>query len=270
MKAILLVCVTAMAAGSLGAGTLLDEGYRQMYNLRFDQAHRTFAEYQRTQPGDPLGPVSDAAAYLFSEFHRLRILESELFVNDDELLHSRPPTADAAVKQRFESDLAQAKHLADVKLQAVPQDADALFTNTLRYGLQADYLALIEKRNFAALAEVKEGRQQAEQLLSLHPEYYDAYLAIGVENYLLSIKPAPVRWLLHLNGAKTDKQVGITNLRLTAEHGRYLLPYARLLLAVAALRDGDYKQARQLLSDLAQQFPENVLYRDELAKIKLK
>ena len=43
----------------------------------------------------------------------------------------------------------------------------------------------------------------------------DAY--IGVENYLLSLKPAPLRWFLRLDGAQTDKQRGIENLNATAE-----------------------------------------------------
>jgi len=50
-----------------------------MYNLDFDGAHQTFAAWERSHPDDPLGPVSNAAAYLFAEFDRLHILESELF-----------------------------------------------------------------------------------------------------------------------------------------------------------------------------------------------
>ena len=43
---------------------------------------------------------------------------------------------------------------------------------------------------------------------------------------MLSLKPAPVRWLLRLGGAQTDKMEGIQKLQLTAEKGRYLRPYA--------------------------------------------
>ena len=99
-------------------------------------------------------------------------------------------------------------------------------------------------------------------------QYYDAYLAVGIENYLLSLKPLPVRWLLQLGGAQTDKPTGMKLLRITAEKGLYLKPYARLLLAVAALRDRDIPQARQRLASLAAEFPNNPLYREELAKLK--
>jgi hypothetical protein len=135
-------------------------------------------------------------------------------------------------------------------------------------GLRGDYLALVEKRNMAALSTIKSSRALAEKLLSQDPSYYDAYLAIGVENYLLSVNPAPVRWFLRLTGARTDKEEGLAKLRLTAQHGHYLAPYARLLLAVAALRDHNPGRARSLLTGLADEFPRNPLYRRELSRIE--
>ena len=66
--------------------TLLDQGSRQMYNLNFTAAHRAFAEWEKTHPDDPMGPVSDAGAYLFAEFDRLHILQSEFFTDDNGFL----------------------------------------------------------------------------------------------------------------------------------------------------------------------------------------
>ena len=239
-----------------------------MYNLEFTQAHRVMAEYQTKHPNDPLGPVSDAAACLFSEFNRLHILQSEFFTDDSSITSSDKLSPDAAVKAQFDQDLANTERLAAAEKSNREHWANAMFADTLRLGLHADYLALIDKRELAALSEVKQARQLAEQLLSRYPQFYDAYIAVGVENYLLSIKPAPVRWILHMTGAQTDKQNGLKKLGLTAEHGQYLAPYARLLLAVAALRDGDRNKARQLLTWLATQYPHNTLYRQELAKLR--
>jgi hypothetical protein len=91
---------------------------------------------------------------------------------------------------------------------------------------------------------------------------------LGVENYLLGLNPAPVRWVLRMTGAQTDKQEGLERLRLTADKGHYLAPFARLLLAVAALRDKDRQTARTLLAGLAKEFPGNQLYVTELARIQ--
>ncbi len=115
--------------------------------------------------------------------------------------------------------------------------------------------------------DIKAATEAARKLLSVCPECHDANLAIGVENYLLSQKSAPVRWFLRLTGAETDKTVGIEKLRVVAQKGTYLKPYARVLLAIAYLRDGNKPEARQLLTELARDFPENDLFRSELKKL---
>jgi hypothetical protein len=245
----------------------LDAGYADMYNLDFVAAHDSFHSWERLHPDDPLGPVSDAAAYLFSEFHRLHILEVELFTDNEKYESREKPAPDPHTKAAFEQALAGGQHLADQALARDAKNREALFAEILANGLHGDYLALIEKRNFAGLRYMKTSRGLAEKLLSMDPSYYDAYLAVGVENYLLGINPAPVRWLLRMGGAQTDKDQGIAKLRLTAEHGRYLAPYARLLLAVAALRDHDRTAAKNLLQALAQEFPRNPLYGRELVRL---
>ncbi len=239
-----------------------------MYDLQFERAHQSFHQWEQLHPDDALGPVSDGAAYLFSEFDRMQILQSEFFVDNASFLHIRRLDPDPAVKASFESALARGQSIADGVLKRSPDDENALLATVLRLGLHADYLALVEKRYLTSLGEVKEGRELAGKLLAAHPQCYDAYLAIGVENYLLSLKPAPIRWLLRLGGAQTDKDVGIANLRLTAGKGRYLMPYARLLLAVAALRDNNRPQAKRTLAWLAGEYPQNRLYREELAKLQ--
>lgn len=243
-------------------------GFTQMYNLEFDQAHQTFRNYEQEHPADPLGPASNAAAYLFAEFDRLNILHSEFFVQDS-LFTRRPKlTPDPNVRQAFDAELAKAEQLADNILSRSPEQTAALFAKTVALGLHADYVALIERRDLDALKIVKTSRALAEKLLSIDPSYYDAYLAVGVENYLLSIKPAPVRWFLEMGGAETDRDRGIQDLTLTAQKGHYLSPYARLLLAVAALRGKDRPKAAELLTRLAQEFPHNRLYAQELARLK--
>jgi len=238
-----------------------------MYNLDFEAAHLTFTNWEQAHPEDPLGPVSNAAAYLFAEFARMHVLESELFVDNAKFEERKGFAPDPRVREAFEKELQRGEQAANHTLEHSPGDHSAVFAKVMAGGLRGDYLALVEKRNLAALGVIKNSRALAEKLLSQDPSYYDAYLAVGVENYLLSVNPAPVRWFLRLTGARTDKEEGLAKLRLTAQRGHYLAPYARLLLAVAALRDHDRTQARSLLTGLADEFPHNPLYRRELARI---
>lgn len=266
-----LLCIGAalMLCGRAPAESLLDEGYRQMYSLQFDDAHHTFAKYKHDHPADPFGTVSDAAAYLFGEFDRLHVLRSEFALKDANFFSSsKPLPADPAIKQLFDAALETTRQLAEPGLRQSPPDPNAMLATTLRLGLHADYMALIEKREFAALAEIKQARGEADRLLQNHPDIFDAYIAVALENYLLSLKPAPIRWILHATGAQTDRQTGLEKLRLTAERGHYLAPYAQMLLAVAALRENQPALARQYLKGLMQRFPANPLYGEELARIR--
>lgn len=246
----------------------LDLGYHEMYDLAFDNAHQIFHQWEQMHPQDPLGPTSDAAAYLFAEFDRLGVLQSDLFVDDDKFKKSQRLAPDPAAKQGFDYALKRSDQLADAVLARSPRDTNALFAKTLNLGLRSDYVALIEKRYLASLSYMKSAGILADKLLANDPSYYDAYLATGVENYMLGLNAAPVRWLLRLYGAQADKEQGIQKLRLTAAKGHYLQPFARLLLAVAALRDKDRNQARELLAGLAKDYPNNRLYARELARLR--
>ncbi len=248
--------------------SLLDSGYLDMYDLRFSAAHRAFDEWTRQHPSDPLGPASAAAAYLFSEFNRLGVLRAQFFVSNKGFEQRPNIKPDPAVKRAFDDKVAKSLKLADSILVHDPRNKRALFSKVLDLGLRADYLALIQKREVASLSTVKRAGILADQLVKIDPSCYDAYLAVGVENYLLSLNSAPVRWALQLDGLQTNRAHGIKQLRLTAEKGHYLLPYARLLLAIAALRENDRAEAERLLEWLTQHFPDNPLYSRELARVE--
>lgn len=252
---------------SVETNAVLDSGFHEMYNLHFPEAHAIFAKYMAEHPEDPMGPVSDAAGYLFSEFDRTGVLDMQLFTNDTNYLQHKKDTPDPNVKKAFDAALDKTDQLADAILSKHPDDATALFAKTLAFGLRADYASLLERRDLAGFQFTKAGSAYAHRLLQVDPHAYDAYLAVGMENYILGLKPAPVRWLLQMAGGETNKVLGEHDLELTASDGHYLKPLAKLLLAVAAMRDKDTAKARDLLASLAKEFPNNPLYAQQLAKI---
>jgi hypothetical protein len=248
--------------------SILDHGFNGLYNLDFDGAQKDFATWQQQHPEDPVGPVSEAAGDLFSEFHRLGILESQFF-EDDDAFDNRPKlTPDPELRKRFDNAIARAQSLARTRLAKDPKDRDALFAMTLAAGLQADYAALIDKRNLASLKFTKEASASAQDLLAICPDCYDALLATGFSKYIIGSMAAPVRWLLRMGGLPADKQGGIADLKMTAAHGRYLAPFARVLLAIAYVRDKKRPEAIQMLTDLRRDFPGNTLFPREIARLE--
>jgi hypothetical protein len=238
-----------------------------MYNLQFPDAHMKFEQWMASHPADPMGPVSDAAAWLFSEFDRLHVIDVQLFADQSRFDNRQRLTPDDSVRKHFDDRTDQAGRLADAALQQNPKDANALYVKTLISGMRSDYALMIEKRDLAALNYSKEASAYSKQALAADPTLYDAHLASGVENYMLSLKFAPIRWLLSFTGASTSREEGIRLLHLTADKGHYLAPFARMMLAVAALRDNRPQEARDILSALSREYPHNSLYARELARI---
>lgn len=257
----------APAADIPASGPSLDHGFRLMYNLDFDAAHQVFASWQQQYPRDPMGSVGQAAGLLFAEFNRLGVLEAQFYEDDHKFENRRKLSPDPAVRAQFDSALDQAERSAQALLSANPKDRDALFAMTLAAGLRADYAALIDKSNLTSLRYTKQATAWAAQVLAVDPQCYDARLATGISKYIVGSMAAPVRWMLRLGGVAGDKKEGIAELQVTADRGRYLAPFARILLAIAYVRDHDKDRARQLLASLHQEFPDNPLFPHEIARL---
>jgi len=245
----------------------LDHGFQLLYSLDFDAAHGIFAGWEQSHPDDPMGPTCDAAGLLFSEFHRLGVLEAQFFEDDKKFESRQKLNPDPATRARFDAEVQKAQNIARSLLAKNPKNRDALFALTLTNGLEADYAALIDKRNVASLHYTKEANVWGQQTLTVDPECYDAHIAGGISKYLIGSMAAPVRWLVRLGGVSGDKQEGIKELKLVADRGHYLAPFANILLAIAYVRDHDKPRARELLASLRTEYPSNPLFGQEIARI---
>jgi hypothetical protein len=245
----------------------LDRGFRQLYDLDFPGAQKEFESWEKENPENPMGPAAEAAGVLFSEFDRLGVLEAQFYADDSVFAARKKYEANPERRARFEQRLNRAEDLAKAKLARDPQDRDALLAMTLATGLRSDFAALIEKRNLASLHYTKEATAWAGQLLAADPTCYDAHLASGVSRYIIGSMAAPVRWILRIGGISGDKAGGIAELRTTAAHGRLLAPFARILLAIAYVREKNVPDAREQLASLQNEFPNNPLFGRELARL---
>ena len=246
---------------------LLDQAYHSMYNLNFQAAFEKAEQAKAGAANDPLPWMAQACAALFQEFDRLHILRSELFSSDD-TFDARPAhNWNDASRRQFEAALSRTEQLAEQRLAHNKSDERALFSLVIVNGLRADDAALISKKNMAALSYTKKSNAYAEQLLAHSPGYYDAYVATGMGKYIVGGKAAPVRWLLRIGGVKGDRAEGVRELTLAAQHGHYLAPFARILLAFEDLRRKDKAAARAKLAELHSQYPNNPLFTQELAKL---
>lgn len=243
----------------------IEAAFRLMYRLRFDEAREEIAAHRRAAPDDPLGAAAEAASHLFEEFDRVGVLTSAFFLDDDRFLGGIEGQADPGRRARFLAANDRAREMAAKRVEANPDDADALFVLTLADGMQGDFEALIEKRQLSALSSIRRAEKTATRLLAVRADAYDAYVALGAANYIIGCQPAYKRFFLWFGGVRGDRQRGMEQLQVTADKGHYLKPLAKALLALAAEREGQFDRARTLFEDLAREFPENPVFAREAA-----
>ena len=262
-----LLLLTSQVAHATASATApeLDAGFHFLYELRFSEARARFADWQQAHPDDPFGYTAEAASFLFEEFYRQGVLTSEFFLDDDKLLGGVSAKPDEALRTAFLAANRRARELALQQLRANPREPNALFALTLSTGMLADYSALIEKRQLDSLRYIREADGYAKRLLAVAPENADAYLALGAANYIVGCLPGYKRFFLWFGGIHGDRQAGMEQLRLTATCGHYLMPFAKILLALSALREKQPDLARSLLADLTKEFPGQPLFARELA-----
>lgn len=257
----------ASHGSSMAAAPGIDSGFHLLYQLKFEEAREQFAAWKNLYPEDPLGDVSIAAAYLFQEFYHQGVLTSEFFLNDKRLLGGIEGKPDPKRKAAFNEANEHARQLAKKRLKVNPRDADSLFALTVAAGMNADYSTILEKHQLEGLKFIRESENLAKQLIAIRPDSADAYLALGAANYIIGCLPSGKRFVLWFGGIHGDKNIGMQQLRTAAEKGHYLRPYAKIMLALASLREKNESEARGLLAELADEFPQNHLFAAELAKV---
>lgn len=266
----------ALAAGVASAAqvekadteTALKRAYARLYNFDFNGAHEVIDRQRQVDPQQPLLQATNAAAYLFSELDRLRILELDFFTDDDKVVDRRKLVPDPAIRTKFFQTVDESDKLANARLAKKPDDPDALLALCMTSGLVTDYAALIEKRRFGSFALAKKSHVWAKKLLDLKPPVVDAYMTFGTAEYIVGSLPFFFRWFVHMDNVEGNKKKGIDELELVAKEARFSGPFARMLLSVIAMREKRPRDAEALLSGLANDFPQNPLIQKELARAR--
>ena len=247
--------------------TPVELGFHLLYQLKFPEARDQFGLWEREHPEDPLGFSAEAASYLFEEFYKQGVLTSEFFLDDKRLLGGIPGSPDPRLGAAFHAAVDRSEKVGQARLNRDSHDASGLLAMTMSNGMMADYSSLIEKKQLATLHLLGISEGFANRLLAVDPGAGDAYVALGISNYILACLPAYKRFILRLGGVHGDKSVGMHQLEQATVSGKYLQPYAELLLALTSLREKQPQRAQALLAHLAGEFPQNALFSRELAKL---
>jgi hypothetical protein len=244
----------------------LSAGFHALYAQNFSEAREKFDGWESQHPEEPFGEIAVAASYLFEELFRQGVLSSDYFLNEKRFLNGIEGKPDAARMKGFEDSIVLARKLAKRRLAKNAREPEALFALTLAAGMESDAAMMLKKQHVESLKRLKEANEYAKQLLAEKPDANDAYVAVGSANYIIGSLSGGARFMLWFGGIHGDKTLGMEQLGKTIDGGRYLRPYAKILLALASRREKQDAAAQKLLRELSEEYPESSLFAAEYAK----
>jgi hypothetical protein len=244
----------------------LSNGFTLLYTQHFPEARTAFSTWADSHPAEPFPEAAIAASYLFEELYRQGVLTSDFFLNEKRFLKGIEGKPDAERMTKFREALSKARSLAKAKLAQSPRDPEALFALTIAAGMESNADAILQKKQLDALKMIKEANQSAKELLVQRPDALDANVALGCANYIIGSLSAGTRFMLWFGNIHGDKKLGMVQMQDAADKGRYLKPFAKILLALAARREKQNELAQRLLKELTDEFPTSDLFAAEYAK----
>lgn len=259
-----LTCSAAAPAQPLGEGArsaaaaLRAEGLELAYNLDYDQALEAFRAAIAVAPQDPVAYRLVAATMWIQSL----FLQGAVLVDDylgqarSDLVRTPPsPDFDAAFRQHIE----RARDLAEARLAARPNDADARFQVGSAYGFMTSYRATVEGRLFGSLRTARRAYQEHQRALEIDPGRSDAGLIVGMYRYAISSLSAPVRLLAGLAGFGGGRERGIRLIEQAAAHRTDVQTNALFTLIVVYNREARYDDALGIIERLQARYPRNRL-----------
>lgn len=247
-------------------GTVRD-GFEHFYNLDYEGALQRFETVLRAHPQDPMANAYVLQVVIFRELYRQDLLDTTYYARDHFLSSSRKVVIPAEVRKRIEDLTNGAVDLADARIKANAQDKDAYFARSYAKGMHAAFTTFADHSFAGAAKQGLASRNDSEQALKLDPNYTDAKMAVGIQQFAVASLPKFVRMLVGIAGIGGNKEDGLKLLRDAAAHGTVTKVESQTALSLFLRHDGRYAEAYEVAHGLAQQYPRDYLYRLEEANL---
>src|SRR5262249_25345113 len=249
------------------------EGHEALYNLDSATAVEKFEEIRRRAPYHPAGDLYLATALWLGHLNKTRRLQSGLYGSgssfyagaDKAKEGSEGDAVDPNVDRAFRERMAQAKTKALALVARNRNDADAQYFLGAYYGVMAAYEASVGRRVFSAMRNGSRCVDAHERALKIKPDYYDAYLSIGVYDYIAGSLPFGYRVMATMVGVRGNKKRGIGRLQTIIENNAPTADDARILLVAIFRNEKRYDDALTQLDQLCSKYPRGYLLKLERA-----
>jgi len=251
----------------LNLDPLVREGYGRFYILDYDGAIEYFEKVLKAHPQDPMAYGYLQMATVFRELYHQDLLDTTYYAHDSFLTSKRDVRVAPATRQRIESLTDTGIKLADDRIKANPDDKDAYFARGYLRGIHAAFITLVDHSFVSAARQGYASRGDSEQVLKIDPDYVDAKMAIGIQQFAVASLPRFVRIMVGIVGVGGNKEKGLQLLREAAAHGTITSVESRTVESLFLRHDGRYPEALAVQHGLATEYPHNYLFRLEEANL---
>ena len=239
------------------------EGYEALYNLDYEGARKRFREMIQLAPDNPSGPQCFAASLWVQQLNESWELKATLYSTKAYTEGKRK--VDPAQVAEFRKWIRQTKTLSEAKLKQNPRDLEGLYFLGAAEGLDAAYTAAVEKKYRAALGKGSDAVDRHKEVLKLAPDFRDAELTIGLQNYIVGSLPLPLKLIAGTMGVRGSKKRGLETLERVSREGHWSRDLARVLLIDLYKREKRWKDAVATARQLSEKYPRNYLFKLQMA-----
>jgi Predicted N-acetylglucosaminyl transferase len=267
MKIIVAVLITlaslVTASGQNELDKLRAEGYEALYNLDYEGAHKHFQKMVDLAPDNPAGPESYASSIWLQQLNEAWELKATLYSTD--AYSSDNAKVDRREADEFRKWIRRAKVLSEARLRKDPRDVEALYFLGAAEGLEAAFAGAVERKYMAALRAASSSVDHHREVLKLSPQFHDAELTIGLQNYIVGSLPLPAKMLAGTMGVRGSKKRGLETLERVATEGHWARDIARILLIDLYKREKRWSDAIKVARELSEKYPRNYLFKLQTA-----
>ncbi len=243
------------------------DGYQHFYILDYETAISRFESVLKAHPDDPMAHGYLLMALVFRELYHQDLLDTTYYAHDNFLTSKRTVQVPEATRQRIESLTDTGIRLADERIKANPQDKNAWFARGYIRGMHAAFITLADRSFAAAARQGYAARNDSEQVLKIDPDYADAKMAVGIQQFAVASLPRFVRMIVGIVGVGGNKEKGLQLLREAAAQGVITGVESRTALSLFLRHDGRYPAALEVQHGLAAEYPHDYLFRLEEANL---
>src|SRR6202453_4548504 len=243
------------------------EAFDHFYNLDYEGALSRFEAVQRANPQSAIAIGNILLTLVFRELYRQDLLDTTYYAHDSFLTSKRSVPVPQPIRDRIDSLTNSAVTLADQQIKANPNDANAYFARGYARGMHAAFITLVDHSYVAAARQGYASRNDSEATLKIDPDYADAKMAMGIQQFAVASLPRLVRMLVGIAGVGGNKEKGLDLLRESAAHGIVTPIESRTALSLFLRHDGRYAEAIVVQKGLADQYPHDYLFRLEVANL---